>query len=235
MVSGAAPGPLTVVSSMATRQLLADLVEGYRRETGEPVEVDSMGGVEAARCVLEGEPYDVVVLAADAIERLAAAGRVDPHSRVDLVRSGIAVAVKAGVTAPALGNGAAVRRAVMNARSVGYSTGPSGAYVLKLLDGWGISADSSMPRVVQAPPGVPVGSLVASGEVDIGFQQLSELMHVEGITVAGLLPPDIQSTTIFSAAICGTSQRQDSARALIAFFASPAAHDAKLRQGMEPA
>ncbi|CAD6513417.1 substrate-binding domain-containing protein [Paraburkholderia sabiae] len=232
-----APGstPLKVVSSMATRQLLADLVEAYRRATGEQVEVESMGGVEAARRVLEGEPYDVVVLASDAIERLAAAGRVDPHSRVDLVRSGIAVAVKAGAALPAIGSGAAVRRAVTNARAVGYSTGPSGTYLLKLFEGWGIGADSSMPRIVQAPPGVPVGSLVASGEVDIGFQQLSELMHVDGISVVGLLPPDIQSTTIFSAAICGTTQRRDDARALIAFLASPAAHDAKLGYGMEPA
>ncbi|ACC75404.1 substrate-binding domain-containing protein [Paraburkholderia phymatum] len=235
MVGAEASRPLTVVSSMATRQMLADLVDVYRRETGEQAEVQSMGGVDAAQRVLEGQPYDVVVLAADAIVRLAVAGRIDPRSRVDLVRSGIAVAVRAGATVPALGNGAAVRRAVMSARSVGYSTGPSGAYVLKLFEGWGIGAGASTPRVVQAPPGVPVGSLVASGEVDIGFQQLSELMHMDGITVAGLLPPDIQSTTVFSAAICCTAQRQDSARALIAFLASPAANDAKLRQGMEPA
>jgi len=185
--------------------------------------------------VLDGEPYDVVVLAADAIERLAAAGRVDRHSRVDLVRSGIAVAVKADAASPDIGNAAAVRSAVMHARAVGYSTGPSGAHVLKVLEGWGIGADATVPRVVQAPPGVPVGSLVASGEVDIGFQQLSELMHLDRITVVGLLPPDIQSTTIFSAAICGTAQRQEGARALIAFLASPAAHDAKLGHGMEPA
>ncbi|MEM5338105.1 substrate-binding domain-containing protein [Paraburkholderia azotifigens] len=235
MVNAPCTTPLKVVSSMATRQLLADLVEAYRRETDEQVEVVSMGGVAAARRVLEGEPYDVVVLASDAIERLAAARRVDPHSRVDLVRSGIAVAVKAGAELPGIGNAAAVRRAVMNARAVGYSTGPSGTYLLKLFESWGIGADSSMPRVVQAPPGVPVGSLVASGEVDIGFQQLSELMHLDGIAVVGLLPPDIQSTTIFSAAICGTTQQQEKARALIVFLASPAAHDAKLGHGMEPA
>jgi molybdate transport system substrate-binding protein len=235
MISAPGAKPLKVVSSMATRQLLADLAEAYRRATGEQVEVVSMGGVEAARRVLEGEPYDVVVLASDAIERLTAAGRVDPHGRVDLVRSGIAVAVKAGAALPDIGNEAAVRRAVTNARAVGYSTGPSGTYLLKLLASWGIAADSPMPRVVRAPPGVPVGTLVASGEVDIGFQQLSELMHVDGIAVVGLLPPDIQSTTIFAAAMCGKTQRRDDARTLIAFFASAAAHDAKLAHGMEPA
>ena len=235
MFSAAGATPLKVISSMATRQLLGDLVDAYRRETGAHVEVVSMGGVEAARRVLDGEPFDVVVLAADAIARLVAARRVEPSSRVDLVRSGIAVAVRQDAVPPAIGDEAAVRRAVTNARAVGYSTGPSGAHVLKLLEGWGIGACSSMPRVVQAPPGVPVGSLVASGEVDIGFQQLSELMHVSGITVVGPLPPDIQATTVFAAAICETTTRRDDARALIAFLASPAARDAKLNHGMEPA
>jgi molybdate transport system substrate-binding protein len=235
MCSAASTTPLKVVSSMATRQLLGDLVDAYRRETGAEVEVVSMGGVEAARRVLDGEPFDVVVLAADAIARLVGAGRVESSGRADLVRSGIAVAVRQGTTVPAIGDEAAVRRAVLTASAVGYSTGPSGAHVLKLLEGWGIGAGSSMPRVVQAPPGVPVGSLVACGEVEIGFQQLSELMHVDGITVVGPLPPDIQSTTIFSGAVCDMTKRRDDARALIAFLASPAARSAKLSHGMEPA
>ena len=164
----------------------------------------SVGGVDAARRVDDGEAFDFVVLAADAIEQLAAGGRVDPGSRTDLARSGVAIAVAAGAPRPDVGSESAVRDAVLRARSIGYSTGPSGAHLVRLFERWGI-ADAIAPRIVQAPPGVPVGTLVARGDVELGFQQLSELMHLPGIDVIGLLPPEIQVVTVFSAAVCTAS------------------------------
>ncbi len=225
---------LTGISSMATRQLLADLAGDYLRRSGVAVDFESVGGVDAARRVQAGEPFDVVVLAADAIDQLAAAGRVVPGSRTDLVRSAVAVAVRAGAQHPAVDSEDALRRAVLSARALGYSTGPSGVALAKLFDRWGI-ADAVRERLVQAPPGVPVGALLARGDVELGFQQLSELMHVEGIEVLGPMPPGCEISTTFSAGVCTASVQPDAARALLEFLRSPEADEAKRRNGMAPA
>lgn len=219
---------------MATRQVLADLVQAYTAQTGVSVAIESVGGVDAAKRVQAGEALDVVVLASDAIDKLQAAGHVLAGSKVDVVHSGTAVAVRAGAVLPDLSSADAVRAAVLAARSVSYSTGPSGVALAQLFERWGI-APQVQDRIVTPPPGVPVGLLVARGEVELGFQQLSELIHVEGITVVGPLPPEIQITTTFSAAVCVTSAQPDAVRGLLAFLCSDAAADAKRRQGMEPA
>jgi len=174
------------------------------------------------------------VLAADVIEQLAAGGRVDPGTRTDLARSAVAIAVAAGATRPDTSSEAAIREAVLRARSIGYSTGPSGAHIVSLFERWGI-ADAIAPRIVQASPGLPVGTLVARGDVELGFQQLSELMHLPGIEVIGLLPAEIQVATVFSAAVCTASKSRAAAKALLSFLASPEADAAKRHHGMEPA
>jgi molybdate transport system substrate-binding protein len=224
---------LKILSSMATRQVLADLVAQFR--SGSPVTqaivVESVGGVDAAQRVRDGEVVDAVVLAANAIDQLIEAGRLVAGSRVDLVKSGVAVAVRAGTAQPAIDSEDAVRQAVLGARSLSYSTGPSGVHLAKLFARWGI-AEQIQGRIVQAPPGVPVGSLVAQGEVELGFQQLSELMNLPGITVLGPLPPAIQIITTFSAALSATAADPAAVRALLAWMASPAASAAKLKNGM---
>jgi molybdate transport system substrate-binding protein len=228
------PTAITGISSMATRQLLADLVAPFQRQTGWTVSIESVGGVDAARRVQAGEPFDVVVLASNAIDQLIAGGSVVAGSRADLVRSGIAVAVRAGATRPEIGSEDAVRRAVLASRTVSCSTGPSGVYLTKLFERWGIEREIE-ERIVQAPPGVPVGSLVARGDVELGFQQLSELMHLHGIDVVGPLPPEIQFITTFSGGVCAASKQADAVRALLAFMTGEAAAGAKRRNGMEPA
>jgi len=226
--------PLTGISSMATRQLLGDLAADWQRHSGGSVAIESVGGVDAAKRVQAGEAFDVVFLASDAIDKLAAAGAVVAGSRVDLVHSGVAVAVKAGAARPAIDSEAAVRAAVLAAPTIGYSTGPSGVALQRQFERWGI-ADEIKARTVQAPPGVPVGALVAKGEVALGFQQLSELMHLEGIAVLGPLPDAIQITTTFSAGLCTASKQAGEVRRMLAFMASPEAAAAKRRQGMDPA
>jgi molybdate transport system substrate-binding protein len=226
--------PIRGISSMATRQLLQELAADYTGRSGQPVAIEAVGGVDAARRVAAGEAFDMAVLASDAIDKLIAGGHILAGSRVDLVRSGVSVAVRAGAARPDISSEDAVRSAVLAARSVGYSTGPSGVALLKLFERWGIAGELQ-GRLVQAPAGLPVGSLVAQGEVALGFQQLSELIHLEGIDVVGPLPDAIQITTIFSAGVCGATQRPDAVRALLAFMASDAAADAKRRQGTEPA
>ena len=198
------------------------------------VAFESVGGVDAAKRVAAGEPFDVVVLASDAIDKLIDASRIVAGSKVGLVRSGVAIAVRSGAPRPEIGSEEAVRRAVLSSRSVGYSTGPSGVALAKLFERWGIAAEIK-DRIVVAPPGVPVGNLVARGEVELGFQQLSELIHLSGIDVIGPLPPAVQIITTFSAGICTSSMQGDAVRSLLDFMTSPLSADVKRRHGMEPA
>ena len=214
---------------MATRQVLAELVAGW----GKPVSIESVGGVDAAKRVQSGECFDVVVLASTAIDKLIADGHLQP-GRVDVVRSGVAVAVRAGAPRPDIATEEALRQAVLAARSISYSTGPSGVHLAKLFERWGIAAEIK-DRIVEAPPGVPVGSLVARGEVELGFQQLSELMHLQGIEVLGPLPAAVQVLTTFSAGVGMRSTQSKTARDFLAYLASAAAAEAKRRHGMEPA
>jgi molybdate transport system substrate-binding protein len=220
------------ISSMATRQLLAELVSDYTKQADIAINIESVGGVDAAKRVQVGEAFDVVVLASDAIDKLIAAGHIDSTSKVNLVNSGVAVAVKSGSTAPDISSETALKAAVLAAKTISYSTGPSGVALAKLFERWGI-AEQIASRIVQAPPGVPVGSLVANGEVELGFQQLSELIHLEGISIVGPLPPEIQITTTFSAGVCTASTQANEVRDMLTYMTSPAAAAAKLRQGME--
>ena len=144
------------------------------------------------------------------------------------------MAVAAGATRPDVSSESAIRDAILQARSIGYSTGPSGAHLVRLFERWGI-ADAIAPRTVQASPGVPVGTLVARGDVELGFQQWSELMHLPGIDVIGLLPPEIQVETVFSAAVCTASNSPAAVKALLSFLASPQADATKRRHGMASA
>ncbi len=226
--------PLTGISSMATRLLLAELAAAYTEGCGQTIHIESVGGVDAARRVFAGEAFDVVFLASAAIDRLVASGHVRADNKVDIVHSGVALAVRSGTPLPDISSEEAVRQAVLAASTLGYSTGPSGVALAQLFARWGI-ADQIKDRTVTAPPGVPVGSLVASGAVALGFQQLSELLHVEGIAIVGPLPPAIQITTTFSAAITTACTRRAKAGALLDFMASADTASAKRRQGMAPA
>lgn len=219
---------------MATRLLLAELSAAYQQRAGVRVAIESVGGVDAARRVQAGEAFDVVVLASDAIDKLLDSGHLLSGSRVDLVRSGVSVAVPAGAARPDLSSEAALRAAVLAAPSLGYSTGPSGTALLELFERWGV-AQAVAPRLKQAPPGVPVAALVARGDVALGFQQLSELLNAPGIEVVGPLPAPVQIVTTFSGALCAATRQPEAARALLDYMASPACADAKRRQGMEPA
>jgi molybdate transport system substrate-binding protein len=226
--------PLKGISSMATRLLLAELAAAYRHAAGIAIEIESVGGVDAARRVAAGEAFDVVILAADAIDKLIADGSVLPGSRVDLVRSPVAIAVREGAKAPDVSTEAALRQAVLEASTLGYSTGPSGNALLKLFDVWGI-ADALRGRIVQAAAGIPVAQLVADGQVELGFQQASEMLTAPGIQVIGAMPPGTEIVTTFSGGVCAASSRPEAVRELLAYMQSPATATAKRDHGMEPA
>ena len=226
--------PVAGISSMAMRHVLVELCEDYSRHASQPVSITAVGGVDAVRRIRGGEAFDFAVLAADAIDDLVRSGHLDATTRVDLARSGVAIAVAAGAPKPNVTTEDTLREAVLGARSIGCSTGPSGAHLARLLERWGI-AGIVAPRIVQAQPGVPVGALVARGDVELGFQQHSELLHVPGIDVVGVLPSAVDVITVFAAAACTASDDHAAVRAVLAFFASPAADAAKRRHGMMPA
>ena len=215
---------------MATRQILADLAGDYEASHGTRVEIRSMGGVEAAKLVRAGEATDVVILASKVMASLEAEGHLAKGGTKDFARSEIGLAVRAGLAPPSVADEQAVRQAMGDARKICYSTGPSGDHLKALCEKWAIP----LARTLVAPPGVPVATLVAKGDADLGFQQLSELIGQPGIEV-GRLPSEIQAVTVFSAGISINSRDPEAARALIAYLASVETDGAKRRHGMQPA
>lgn len=220
------------ISSMATRALLAELVAGFEAQTGTAVAIESVGGVDAAKRVAAGEAFDLVLLASDALDKLAAAGQVRTP-RVDYVHSPVAIAVQAGAPLPDVSSEAALKVAVQAAATIGYSTGASGQHLMRLFERWGLAADLAS-RTVQAKPGVPVGSQLASGEVALGFQQLSELQGLPGIQIVGLLPQECAVVTTFSGCVATVSTQPELAQRFLAYLNSPDTAVAKQRHGMTP-
>ena len=218
---------------MATRRLLGEMIAQFEKTSPHRVALESVGGLDAATRVRAGEPLDVVVLAREVIDDLIGAARIVEGSRVDVAVSAIGVAVRSGTPHPDISSADGVRAAVLAARSIGYSTGPSGQYLARLFASW--DPDGRLKdRITVAPVGVPVGSLVARGDIDIAFQQLSELGG-DGIDVVGQLPPDIQMMTTFSGGVARASAQPDAARALLTFMASPALTPIKREHGMDAA
>ena len=223
--------PLKLLSSMAPREALAAIIGEYQGAHAGRIAAEAAGGVEVARRVAAGEAVDLVILSRDAIDTLVDGGKLTADSRVDVMASEIAVAVPAGDTHPDLADEGAVRAAVAGAMSVSYSTGPSGRYLEKLFARWGILEDLRA-RIVVPPPGVPVARLVANGQARLGFQQLSELLGVPGIEIAGRLPAAIRETTTFTAAVTPRCTQLAVAREFLSFLASPDRAEIKQRYGM---
>ena len=223
---------LVGISSMATRQLLAELAPRCA-PVGSTLQFESVGGVDAARRVAEGEAFDLVVLAADAMDKLMAAGHLQPGTLRPLVDSPMAIAAREGAPVPDLGSEAALREAVLQAPRIGYSTGPSGVALMALFERWGVM-EPLRARLVQARAGVPVASLVASGEASLGFQQLSELINQPGVRVLGEMPAGVQITTTFSGAVASASARPEAALQALTALASSAIAEVAKRLGLQP-
>ncbi len=212
---------------MATRHLLAELLAAAEAAGLPPVEVESVGGVDAASRVESGEAFDLVFLASGALSRLSADGHVDAATVRPIVQSQVAVAVPSGSgepagrpDGPAFADAAELRDALRSATRIGYSTGPSGTALVQMIDDWGLT-DEIGDRLVQAQPGVPVAKSVAAGTVDLGFQQLSELVGQPGIRILGTLPKDCAIGTVFGGGVATASASPADAARVLSFLASP--------------
>lgn len=203
---------IKVLSSNAIKETYLELVPGFERVTEHKVATTWAGTVEIMKRMQAGETFDLIIMAGPSLDELVKLGKIVPGSRVDLVKSGVGVAVRAGAPKPDISSSDAVKKALLAARSIGFSTGPSGVYLAGLFQRMGI-ADEIKPKLKQVPPGVPVGTIIASGEAEIGFQQVSELIHVAGIDYLGPLPADIQRITVFSGGIHTGTKQADAAKA----------------------
>jgi len=214
------------------------LVPEFERATGHKVLTaygPSMGTTTNAIPVrLErGEPADVLIMVGYALGDLAKNGKVIADSRVELVKSPIGIAVKSGAAKPDISNAEAVKRMLLTAKTIAYSDSASGVYVsTEMFDKLGIK--DAMKDKARQIPATPVGEIVAHGNAEIGFQQISELRAVEGIDIVGPLPDELQKITVFSAGIATVSKEPDAGKALIKFLASPAARPEIVKSGMDP-
>ncbi|MCX7310536.1 MAG: substrate-binding domain-containing protein [Alphaproteobacteria bacterium] len=224
---------IKVLSSIATREAYLELVPQFECGTGHTV-VTAWAGTTAImqRMATGGESHDIVVISSSEMDELIRQGKIVSGSRVDLAQSGIGIAVRAGAPRPDVSTAAGLKQALLAAKTVGYTSGPSGVYMAGLIDRMGIGAQVK-PKHRGVPSGGTIGTIVASGEVDIGFQQVSELVHIPGVDYIGPLPPDVQCVTIFSSGLQTGAAQPDAAKALVAFLTTPAAKAVMRKHGLE--
>jgi molybdate transport system substrate-binding protein len=233
LASLAGAAEIKVISTQATQEAYLELVAQFEKTTGHKVTTVFTGTLNVQKRLAAGEAYDMLIMAGPAIDDQIKQGRAVAGSRVDLARSGTGVAVRKGAAKPDVSSVEAFKKTLLAAKSLGYSTGPSGLYMLSVFEKLGI-ADEVKGKLKQTPSGVFVGTLIANGEAEIGFQQISELVHFEGIDYVGPLPGDLQVMTQFSSAIHSGASQADAARALVKFLTAPAAASIIRKHGLEP-
>jgi len=234
LLSGACgAAEIKVLSTQAAEEAYRELVPQFEKESGHKVTTVFTGTLDVNKRIAAGETYDIIVMAAPAIDDYIRDGKIAVGSRVDLAKSGVGMAVRAGAPKPDISSTESLKKTLIAAKSIGYSTGPSGVYLTGLFARLGV-ADQIAPKLRQTPTGVFVGTLVASGEAEIGFQQVSELSHLPGVDFVGPLPPDVQQTTVFASGMVVGAKEADAARAWVRFLTAPAAAAAYRKRGLEP-
>ena len=224
---------IKVLGSPAVKEAYVELIPAFEKASEHKVAITWAGTVDINNRIQAGETTDLVVIAANSLDGMIKQGKIVAGSRVDLAKSGVGMAVRAGAPKPDIGSVDAFKRTLLAAKSIGYSTGPSGVYLAGLFQRLGI-ADEIKPKLKQIAPGLPVGELIARGEAEIGFQQVPELIHFPGVDLVGPLPAAIQEITVFSGGIHVGAKEVEGAKALVKFLTSPAAVPVLKKTGMEP-
>jgi molybdate transport system substrate-binding protein len=225
---------INVISTQATEEAYKELVAQFEKATGHKVTTFFSGTLNVQKKLAAGEPYDLILMAGPAIDEQIKLGKAVAGSRVDIAKSGTGLAVRKGAAKPDISSADALKKTLLTAKSIGYSTGPSGLYMLSVFEKLGI-AEQVKGKLKQTPSGVFVGTLIASGDAEIGFQQISELVHFAGIDYVGPLPGELQRMTMFSTGIHSGAKQADAARALVKFLTAPAAAAVIRKHGLEPA
>lgn len=225
---------IDVLSTQATQEAYLELVAQFEKSTGHKVKTDFTGTLNVQKRLAAGESFDLIIMAAPAIDEQIRLGKARSGSRVDFAKSGVGAAVKKGAPKPDIGSVESLRKTLVAAKSIGYSTGPSGVYILTVFEKLGVASEVK-GKLKRTASGVFVGTLIESGETEIGFQQISELTRFAGIDYVGPLPGEVQRTTVFSTGVHSGAKQVDAARALVRFLTAPAAAPVIRKHGLEPA
>jgi molybdate transport system substrate-binding protein len=225
-------GEVKVLSSIATKEAYLVLVPQFERASGQKVTTTWAGTVEIMKRIPAGEVHDLIIVSSTELDELIKQGKIAAGSRLDIAKSGIGVAVRAGAPKPDVGSAEALKKTLLAAKTVGYTSGPSGVYMAGLVERMGIAAEVKA-KFRSVPSGGTIGTIVAAGDCEIGFQQVSELVHIKGIDYVGPLPKDIQRITVFSTGVHTNATNPDGAKALARFLAAPAADGTIKAAGLE--
>ena len=222
---------ISIMSTVAHKDAYLEMLPAFERASGHKAATQWVPTVEVLRRIKAGETVDLVLMAAGGIEDLTRSGKIEAGSAVPFVKSGVGIAVRAGAPKPDVGSAEAFKRTMLAAKSVAYSTGPSGNYLVGLFERMGIAAEvKAKTKLIQ---GEPVGDVVARGDAEIGFQQIPEILPVKGIQYLGPLPAEIQYTTVFTAGIHTEAKQAAAARALVSFLKTPEAAAIYKKHGLE--
>jgi molybdate transport system substrate-binding protein len=224
---------ISLLSSTAMREVLEELIPAFERTSGHKVTITFQSGVNVSARLREGAVADLVITAGPALDALTKEGKVVAGSRVDFVRAMVGVAVRAGAPKPDIGTPDAFKNAILAAKSIGYSSGPSGIHFESVLRRLGIF-DQIKGKMIRPELGVRVGTLVARGDAELGVQQINELIPIPGIDFVGPLPGDLQTALIYSTGLPTTSRQPELAKTLVKFLTSEAALPVFKKLGMEP-
>jgi molybdate transport system substrate-binding protein len=227
--SASAAGEIIVMSTVAVKEAYLELVPAFERATENKVVTMWVGNGSIIERLKRGEIVDLAIVTAGGVDELNKLGWL--ASGVPMAKSGVGVAVRAGAPRPDISSGEALRRALLASKSIALSPGPSGVYLSSLFAKWAVT-DELKPKIKQVT-GL-IGDAVARGDAEIGFQQVSELLPIKGITYLGPLSDDIQLITVFSGAVHNQAKNPAGASSLLKFLTSPDAAPAIRKSGMEP-
>lgn len=231
--SCAGAAEVKLLSVLPAKEVVLELAPEFEKSTGHKLIPTWTGSVDLRKRVSSGETYDLIITVDKDIEGFVSSGTVLAGSKVDLMKSGIGIAVREGLAKPNIKTAGDLKAYLLSAKAVGSSSGSSGAYLEALFERLGI-ADQIKPKLRKVASGQVVGQLLTSGDADVGFQQISEIIHYPGIQYVGPLPPDVQETVIYSAAISKEASQKEAAKAFQQILASPAAAGLKTEHGLEP-
>jgi len=224
---------IKLLASTAIKDAYLELLPQFEKATGHKVTAAWSSTPDVQKRIVAGEAADLVILGNSGAEELIKQGKLAANSRANFAKAGIAVAVRAGAPKPDINSSEAVKKSVLGAKSVAYSAGASGIYLVSMFEKLGIS-EQVKSKLATVKPGEPVGEVVARGDAEIGFHQLSELIPVKGIQILGPLPADIQHITVFSGGIHSGTKEADGAKALVKFLTGPSAAPVITKHGLEP-
>jgi molybdate transport system substrate-binding protein len=224
---------LKIIAPNAVKEAVVEIGTRYSKETNTKVSFTWTGSEAIAKRVGEGEVYDVVLTTSAGIDRLAGAGKLDAASKANFSRSAVAAAVRSGLPRPDISTVDGLKKALLNAKSIAISSGASGRYLEDLFQKLGVSAEIK-PKIKQPPSGAQIGDMLARGEADLGFQQVTELIHAKGIEYLGTLPAELQNYTVWSAAVHAQASDVKAAGAFVKALAAPASAPDLRNTGLEP-